>query len=368
MLNYKAIVIGAGPAGIGMTIALNQFGIKDTLIIEKEYIGSTFQKWPVTTKFITPSFTTNSFGMPDINAITPDTSPAYTFKKEHISGKEYQEYLQAVSSIYELNINENTCVNHIEKVNDIFKIYTNNGTFNAKYLFVATGDFNFPYKPFEIGQHYSEINNFEDITSSEVTVLGANESGIDSAINLAELGKKVTIITKTTGYDSNIADPSISLSPYTSERFKTVLKKGYPIRLLTNREVSSIQAHDNGYKIHFNNHKDHIFTEEVIQATGFSPTKNPLIQSLFEVKNNEIHLTSDDESTRFNNIFLTGSVIENEDAILCYIYKFRARFAVLASILCSREKIKVSEDMIDYYKRNQMFLDDYSCCEVKCTC
>lgn len=82
MFKHTVIIIGAGPSGIGMAVALKQFGI-DSLIIEKKCIGNTFEQWPNTTQFITPSFTTNGFGIPDINAITPDTSPAYTLKRAY---------------------------------------------------------------------------------------------------------------------------------------------------------------------------------------------------------------------------------------------------------------------------------------------
>ncbi|MES3650139.1 NAD(P)/FAD-dependent oxidoreductase [Staphylococcus saprophyticus] len=367
MFKHTVIIIGAGPSGIGMAVALKQFGI-DSLIIEKKCIGNTFEQWPNTTQFITPSFTTNGFGIPDINAITPDTSPAYTFKKEHIEGLEYQEYLKAVADIYNLNIKINTEVTSIEKNKKTFKIITNNSVFESLYIFIATGDFSFPYKPFSLGKHYSEIKDFSKFKGKHVTVLGANESGIDSAINLAKLGKEVTIISNTTAYNNDNADPSITLSPYTHQRFKDLLQAGYPIRLLTNRNVTSIKEHNEGYQIFYNNQYDPFLTDEIIQATGFAPKNNPLIQALFEVSGDNIVLSPQDESTVFNNAFLIGSVIQNEDAILCYIYKFRARFAVLANLICERENITVSSDLIDHYKQNQMFLEDYSCCDVKCSC
>ena len=89
MKDYKIIIVGAGAAGIGFGAALQQLGIEDYLILEKGNIGDSFLKWPRTTRFITPSFTTNGFGFPDINAIVPDTSPAFSFQKEHLSGREY---------------------------------------------------------------------------------------------------------------------------------------------------------------------------------------------------------------------------------------------------------------------------------------
>lgn len=48
---------------------------------------------------------------------------------------------------------------------------------------------------------------------------GGNESAIDAALELAKLGKDVSIYTKSSGLDSREADPSIRLSPYTRQRF-----------------------------------------------------------------------------------------------------------------------------------------------------
>ncbi|UXU53827.1 NAD(P)/FAD-dependent oxidoreductase [Staphylococcus arlettae] len=367
MSKYTAIIIGAGPSGIGMSTTLKQFGI-ESLIIEKKHIGNTFEQWPDTTQFITPSFTTNGFGMPDINAITPDTSPAHTFKKEHIDGLEYQEYLKAVVDIHNLNIQTNTKVISIKKNGGIFEIITDQNILKADYVFVATGDFAFPHKPFSVGKHYSEIKNFNEFKGNHITILGANESGIDAAINLTKLGKKVTIISKTSTYNNDKADPSITLSPYTNQRFKELLQASSPIRLLTNRNVTSIKEYNEGCQIFCNNQDEPFLTDEIVQATGFAPKNNPLIQALFEISEDNIILSTQDESTVFNNAFLIGSVIQNEDAILCYIYKFRARFAVLANLICERENITVSSDLIEYYKQNQMFLEDYSCCDVKCSC
>lgn len=85
MKHYQIIIIGAGAAGIGFGAALKRYDINDFLILEQGTVGDSFLKWPRTTQFITPSFTTNGFGFPDINAVVPNTSPAFSFNKEHLN-------------------------------------------------------------------------------------------------------------------------------------------------------------------------------------------------------------------------------------------------------------------------------------------
>ena len=57
----KVVIIGAGPSGIGMAIALIEMGLDDILILDKGQVGESFKNWPLSTRFITPSFTTNGF-------------------------------------------------------------------------------------------------------------------------------------------------------------------------------------------------------------------------------------------------------------------------------------------------------------------
>ena len=51
------------------------------------------------------------------------------------------------------------------------------------------------------------------------TIIGGNESAIDAAIELAKLGKRVTIYTDTLGLNIRDADPSKRLAPRTRQRF-----------------------------------------------------------------------------------------------------------------------------------------------------
>ena len=120
MENKEVIIIGAGAAGVGMGVALKDFGINNFAILERKQVGNSFIKWPEQTRFITPSFTSNGFGMPDLNAIAIDTSPSYTLGEERLSGKDYAKYLQLVSEEYKLPIKTNCKVQSIKKKNWLF--------------------------------------------------------------------------------------------------------------------------------------------------------------------------------------------------------------------------------------------------------
>ena len=73
---HDVIIVGAGAAGIGVGIAIAHAGIEDFLIVDRDKVGSSFSSWPEETRFITPSFPSNSIGMLDLNSCLLYTSPS----------------------------------------------------------------------------------------------------------------------------------------------------------------------------------------------------------------------------------------------------------------------------------------------------
>ena len=146
--------------------------------------------------------------MPDINAVSIDTSPAFTFKEEHLSGSTYGEYLELISQHYQLNVETKTTVNSIEAKKDCYYIKTNHGDYSADYLFIATGDFDFPYQPFQYGRHYSKIHDFNTLgqDNKRYTIIGGNESAFDAAIHLSNVGAQVSIYAQQSSFNQVDAD------------------------------------------------------------------------------------------------------------------------------------------------------------------
>ncbi|SUK03283.1 pyridine nucleotide-disulfide oxidoreductase family protein [Staphylococcus agnetis] len=366
--HHRVVIIGAGAAGIGMAVTFKMLNMEDVCIIEKNSIGHSFTQWPKSTRTITPSFTSNGFGMPDMNAISIDTSPAFTFNEEHVSGETYAEYLEIVADHYDVQVETETTVKSVQLVDGIYEIETSRGLFTADYIFVATGDYAFPNQPFTVGRHYSEIEDFKALTGEHYVVIGGNESGFDAAIQLAKNGAHVEMYTTSTGFGEEDADPSVRLSPYTHQRLKEVVEAGHDIQMHVGHEVIDTREDDDGYHILLANGETVVTPHIPIVATGFDVTQNPLVQQLFTLQDGEVKLSQLDESTRYPNVFLIGATVRHEEAILCYIYKFRARFAVLAEIVMKREALPVDDTIIESFKKNNMYLDDYACCEVDCTC
>ena len=91
---YNVIIVGAGAAGIGVAISVAHSGVENFLIVDREGVGSSFAAWPAETRFITPSFPSNSIGMLDLNSVAIGVSPAFNMRIEHPTGQEFAEHLQ----------------------------------------------------------------------------------------------------------------------------------------------------------------------------------------------------------------------------------------------------------------------------------
>ena len=110
---YDVVIVGAGASGIGIAAMLKDFGVEKMVVLERNEVGATFDKWPNEMRFITPSFTTNFWGHIDLNSVASGTSPAYSLETEHPTGKEYAKYLKLIAEYFELPIKEHT---NVEKV------------------------------------------------------------------------------------------------------------------------------------------------------------------------------------------------------------------------------------------------------------
>ncbi|NYN87136.1 pyridine nucleotide-disulfide oxidoreductase, partial [Salmonella enterica subsp. enterica serovar Typhimurium] len=71
--------------------------------------------------------------------------------QEHVSGETYAKYLEVVAYHYGISIQTNTAVTQVSMEEGLYLIKTTQGDYTADYIFVATGDFQFPNKPFKYG-------------------------------------------------------------------------------------------------------------------------------------------------------------------------------------------------------------------------
>ncbi|HMR67098.1 MAG TPA: NAD(P)-binding domain-containing protein [Anaerolineae bacterium] len=364
-------IVGAGAAGVGIGVTLKELGLTDFVLLDRYEVGASFKRWPAEMRFITPSFTSNGFGPPDLNAVTYHTSPAHLLRREHPTGLEYAHYLKSVAEHFELPIHTGVDVTTVKRdpTGQGFKLQTSAGPLAARFVIWAAGEFQYPWlDPFpgaEFCLHNSAVSSWSQLEGESFVVIGGYESGLDAAYSLTKLGKQVLVLDRQPRWESRPTDPSRGLAPFTHSRLRAALNKGR-LDLLGDVTIARVEPNGRGYLIIAEDGRRWHSPTRPILGLGFSGSLE-LVDDLFAWHEEGYPLlTEQDESTRTPGLFLVGPGVRHGQVIFCFIYKFRQRFAVVAQAIA--EQLGLETEALEIYRRHYMFLDDLSCCDVECAC
>ncbi len=366
---YDAVIVGAGAAGVGAAVALRHAGIENFVVLDRHTVGASFASWPAETRFITPSYPTNSIGMLDLNSIAIGTSPAFSLEVEHPTGEEYAIYLRAVAHFFELPVRQDTDVMQIAKVGDGFRIDTADGTLQAKHVIWAAGEFQYPrlngFVGSQLCRHTATIASYGELDGDDFIVVGGYESGVDVAYHLAYRDKRVRLFDKDCPWEEESSDPSVALSPFTLERMREDWFVEQ-VKLFPHTPIESVTRVDAMYEVTARD--GHRFETRVppLWAGGFEGS-HKLVADLFERRDDGFPLLSEhDESTIVPGVFLCGPAVRHDNSVFCFIYKYRQRFAVVAKAIATSLGLPAEE--LEEYRKWGMYLDDLSYCGEECVC
>lgn len=367
MAEYDVLVIGAGAAGVGVSVALKHAGIENFAVIDRRRVGASFDAWPAETRFITPSFATNAVGMLDINSIAVGTSPAFSLGVEHPTGEDYAGHLRAVARHYDLPVQEQVEVRQVVALDDGFRIDTTGESLRAKHVVWAAGEFQYPrtagFDGSELCRHTATVASYDGLDGDEFIIIGGYESGIDAAYHLAGLGKRVRLFDSGCPWESDSSDPSVSLSPYSLERMASnqFLQR---VELHSDACIVGVERAGGGYQVITEDGACFDVAVPPLLAQGFEGS-HKLVADLFEQRPDGYPLLSEhDQSTTTPGMFLCGPAVRHGNFIFCFIYKYRQRFAVVAKAIATSLGLPAEE--LEIYRTCGMFLDDLSCCGDEC--
>ncbi|ELZ33243.1 thioredoxin reductase-like protein [Halorubrum tebenquichense DSM 14210] len=365
------MIVGAGAAGVGTGVVLEDLGLDSYAILDREAVGASFRQWPDEMQLITPSFPSNSFGCRDLNAVTTDTSPAFTLDSEHPSGDEYAEYLEGVAEFYDLPVRTGVDVESVQRHNDEFMIHTSSGPIHSRFVVWATGQFGRPNdEPFPGASHcvhntrVGSWSSFADeCVDDPVVIVGGYESGIDAALTLADVGQETIVLDEKGPWRFRGPDPSEVLSPYTSQQLREAFERDAPITLEDGVRVERVEraeSDNESFEVVSTDGETFATRNQPVLATGFQSGLG-LADEYFAFDDGWPELTERDESTTTPGAFLVGPQVSHNGQLFCFIYKFRQRFAVVADEIAAR--LDIDRTPLEEYREKDMFLEDLSCCE-----
>lgn len=368
---YDVIIVGAGPAGLGCAAALKACGVEKLLLLERRDVGAAFERWPAQMRMITPSFHSNPFGQPDLNAITPDTSPADFLGREHPSGEDYARYLRAVADAFELPVETGVEVRSVAKEKGEFHLETGSGPRRARYVVWAAGEFFQPHDGGIAGAHLclhnSQVADWSELPGIEHAVVGGFESGIDAAVHLARAGKTVHVLSRGEPWHSDHSDPSRTLTPCTRDRLKAAfLEAPGSIRLYRNADIAEVVKLEDRYVLIDREGEPFEVSTPPILCTGFRGALRGVEAHFHDELGNPVFTEADDESPATPGLFYSGPALRHRGTLFCFIYKFRARFGIVARAIAERLDLEW-EKPLELWRERGFLVEDLACC-TDCRC
>jgi putative flavoprotein involved in K+ transport len=185
-----AAVIGGSQAGLAMAWHLAQHGRRFVVLEAGPEVGHTWRsRWDSLTLF-TPTQYDSLPGMPFPGA--PSTYPG----KDAVA-----DYLRAYAAAFSLPVRLNARVTELHKTAEGFEIRTQDQTYRARQVVVATGPFQVPFVPPAAQRlddsvtqlHSAGYRNPQALPPGPVLVVGGGNSGFQIAGELAAAGRQVDL-------------------------------------------------------------------------------------------------------------------------------------------------------------------------------
>ena len=185
--HYDIIIIGAGPIGMACAIEAQKANLS-YLIIEKGALVNSLFNYPV---FMTFFSTSQKLEIGDTPFVTINPKP---------NRNEAVEYYRRVAEKFDLKINLFETVKQVLKQSEGFEVSTTKASYTAKNVVVATGFYDVPLLMNIPGEDLPKVTHYYKdphlYAFQNVVVVGANNSGVDAALETYRKGANVTMVVR----------------------------------------------------------------------------------------------------------------------------------------------------------------------------
>lgn len=200
-------IVGAGPIGIELAIALQEVGVKST-IYEAGQLGDAFTKWPSATRF---------FSTPEHVALAG--IPVQNVDQLAITGEQYLAYLRMLVEYFDLDVRLYQPVKCIEKQNDGFNLRiatrTSEKSVQAERVVLATGGMASPRMLNIPGEDLPHVTHYfqgpHPYFRQRLLVVGGRNSAVEAALRCWRAGAQVAMSYRRENFNFERIKPHLSM-------------------------------------------------------------------------------------------------------------------------------------------------------------
>jgi thioredoxin reductase (NADPH) len=308
MEEYDVLIIGAGPIGMACAIEAGKAGLK-YVIVEKGALVNSLYNYPV---FMTFFSTSQRLEIGDVPFVSINPKP---------NRNEAVEYYRRVAEKFSLNIHLFETVNRVSKQSDdTFLVNTSKKNYKAKYVIVSTGFYDIPVMMNIPGEELPKVTHYYKdphlYAFQNVVVVGANNSGIDAALETYRKGANVTLVIRRSEIGSYV---KYWVRPDIENRIKEGSIKAY-----FNAELTSIEPDT----VHIRTSEGEVVLENdfVIAMTGYTPDFDLLKNLGLDLSAEPLNCPAynpDTMETNIKGLYLAGVVCGGTDTHKWYIENSR---------------------------------------------
>ncbi len=326
---YDVLVVGAGPCGLAVGIEATKAGLTH-IILEKGSITESIRKYPKRMRFFSTAENIEIGGIPfPISGVKANRDEAL-------------QYYRKVAGYYKLNFKLFAEVATIEKQENIFVVITTeNQTFMAKKVVIATGYFDFPRKLNIAGESLPQVSNYYDepfkYSYTKVVIVGGANSAVEAALELYRHDVDVTVVHKGSDFRQTV---KYWLIPDVKNRVREGKIKTKFDSTVTQIEPKRIELENTE-----TGEKEWLEADFVLLLVGYTPDAELLRRAGVVLKEDSLVpiYDADTYETNVSGLYVSGTVMAGIHTEKVFIENGRDHAAAIIDHICQKPVRKVKE-------------------------
>ena len=204
---YDVAIVGGGPIGIELAIALQEAGV-ETILFEAKQIGNAISRWPPHTHF---------YSTPEHVALAG--VPVHNVNQQPITGEQYLAYLRTLVEYFNLNVHNYEPVVAVAPEDAGFRLQTRTLSgrqqlYHCRRLVLSTGGMAQPRLLDIPGEDLPHVSHYfpgpHTYFRRRLLVVGGKNSALESALRSWRAGAEVTISYRRPDFDYDVVKPHLA--------------------------------------------------------------------------------------------------------------------------------------------------------------